>query len=137
MAEKYYSFFNGQRLKTEDGKVVVPVTTSVVVASIKEREVEGHKLVSGRAAISMRNRRIASLLDVELPDEEVLWVDVNFWDDRAERFLRFLGDREKVRMCLVGNMKARTFDREDGTQGVGVSLSVQDWFSLDRRSETA
>ena len=43
----------------------------------------------------------------------------------------------EVRMCLVGNMKARTFDREDGTQGVGVSLSVQDWFSLDRRSETA
>lgn len=137
MADKYYSFFNGQRLKTEDGKVVVPVTTSVVVSSIKEREVEGHRLVSGRAAISMRTRRIGSLLDVELPDEEVLWVDVNFWDERAERFLKFLGDREKVKMCLVGSMKARTFNREDGTQGVGVSLSVQDWFSLDRRAETA
>ena len=124
---KFYSFLNGNRCVTRDGKEYIGVTTTVIHNRIERKDVNGKKLVSARAAISNRTRTVANLLGVDLPDEETLWVDVTFWEDRAERFDRFLGDRDKVRVVLCGSLSSREYERQDGTKGIGVSINVNDW----------
>lgn len=132
---KFFSFFNGNHCVTKDGKEYIGVTTCVVLSRIEEKDVNGKKLVSARAAISNRTRTVANLLNVELPDEETLWVDVTLWEDRAERFAKFLAGRDKVRVVICGSLYSKEYDRQDGTKGIGVSINVNDWMHFPLKED--
>lgn len=125
MEKKYYSFCS---LQKENGKVFATVNGTLF--GLEAKDVGEKKLVAGRLALNNVSRRVASALEIELPDEEALFIDVNFWDDRAERIAKFFGEREKARVCLTGRLRANKFTRADGTEGVAVALDVQDWFGL-------
>ena len=66
--------------------------------------------------------------------EESIWVDVTFWEKRADRFenmLAKLDNPDKIRVVLVGSLSAKKYTKKDNSgEGIAVTLSVSDWMLL-------
>jgi hypothetical protein len=137
MEKKYYSFFNTNKCIGSNGGEYVGVTTQVTVSNFKDKVVGDTVLVSGRAPITNRAGIISSVLGKEFtPDENGnIWVNVNFWGDKAEQFKKFLNGREKVRLVVVGSLTYREFTRNDGEPGLDVSIRVLDWLATEPRTK--
>ena len=134
--KKYYSFFNANKCVGTNGEFV-GVTTIVTLSNIQKKDVNGKAVVNARARISNRSRTMEAVLGapVQADADGSVWVDVAFWEDRAERFMRYVGDRERVRVVLVGTMLQRTFTKNDGTEGKAVVINATDWANAEKESK--
>ena len=111
------------------------ITVILSLSNIQQRDVNGKSMVSARAAINNRTKLINTTLGTSFDEnEETLWVDVNFWEARADRFLKFIGNREKVLLGVMGTITARKFDRQDGTKGEALSITADEWFGMGNNS---
>lgn len=137
MEKKYYSFLNVNKCVGSNGNEFIGVTTQVTVSNFRDKMVGDTALVSGRAPIANRSNILSTVLGHEItPDEKGnVWVDVNIWGDRAERFKKYLNGREKVRVVLTGVLTYNEFTRADGSKGTGVSIKVTDWTSAEFRAK--
>ena len=130
---KYYTFFNANKCVGTNGEFV-GITTIVTLSNIQKKDVNGKTLVTARTRISNRSKTMSAVLGSEIHAEEdgSVWCDVTFWEDRAERFLRYVGDRERVRIVLIGAMSLRTFTRADETEGQSVTINATDWANAEK-----
>jgi single-stranded DNA-binding protein len=129
---KYYSFIS--IADGADGSK--NITTIVTLTRPEMKELEGDKKVFRCAApISNRAKTLSNALGCELPqNEETTWVDVAFWNERAERAQKFFGDRTSVRVVLCGKLTVRKWKGEDGNERVRVQISANDWAALPSNS---
>lgn len=123
------TFFSANRMLNPDDKEFVGVTAILTLTNIKCKDTtEGRKIVTARAAVNNHSKMMSKMLGVDVPEQDgTTWVDVVFWDDKAERFTRFLKGRDKVRVCVVGSMKPRAWKHEDGTENLGVTITCFNW----------
>lgn len=130
---KYYTFFNANECVGNNGNFV-GVTTIVTLSNIQKKDVNGKALVTARTRISNRAKAMSAVLGTEIQADAdgSVWCDVTFWEDRADRFLRYVGDRERARVVLVGTMTTRTFNRADGTENKTVSINAMDWANASK-----
>lgn len=128
---KYYSFLTLNKCISDKGNTYTGVTAELTLSRIEFKNANGKMLCVARAAINNRNKMLNSALGSNFPlDEEAVWVDVNIWEDRAERFKKFIGDRTKIRLVVTGNIALHKYSKGDGTPGESVSITVQDWLAL-------
>ena len=114
------------------------VTVVATISNIQVKDANGKQLVTARAAINNRTKLLNKELGTSYPETtETIWADVNFWEDRAERFQKFLGDRPKAWLCLMGTISARKFAKQDGTEGESIVITVDDWFGLGGGNNSA
>lgn len=107
------------------------ITAILSLSNIQQRDVNGKPMVSARAAINNRTKLINTTLGTSFNEnEETLWVDVNFWEARADRFLKFMGNRDKALLGVMGTITARRFERQDGTKGEAISITADEWFGV-------
>lgn len=118
--KKYYTFFG-------NGTVM-----DVTLSNVQTKNIDGKQLVTARACVSNRAQAISKLLDKEItPDDKGnVWIDVCFWEDKAERFLKFIGDRDRVRVVVVGNLTSKEFSKKDGSHGVAITLNAITWETI-------
>ena len=132
---KFYSFFNTNRCIGTNGEYV-GVTTIATLVNIQKKDVNGKSLVSARASISNQANAINKALNTNIqPDENGnIWIDVLFWESTADRFMRYLGDRDRTKVVLVGTMNSRTYQKNDGTETVTASITATNWSGLDTKA---
>ena len=133
--KKYYTFLSANRCIGTNDNEYIGVTAEITVAKLTDKVVNGVNLVSGRAAITNRAKTLENVLGHEVtPDENGnVWIDVTFWDDRADRFKKYLNGREKVRLIVVGVLTYNEFTRGDGTKGASIGIKVSDWKGTEVR----
>ena len=129
MAEtkKYYTFLN----VTDGLEGVKNCTTIVTLSNFEMKDLEdGKKVLHCVAPVTNRDKALATALGAEITSkDDTVWVDVNFWNERAERFQKFVGDRKTVRVVLCGRLSLRKWTVE-GTEKQRVQIAGNDWFSL-------
>ena len=131
MEKKFYTTIKMFPCISKNNNPYFGVTTVLNLSNFQVKDANGKKLVTARAAINNRTKLLNDTLGTKLPEaNETAWVDVTFWEDRAERFQKFLGDRTKVLVCVMGTISARQFSKQDGTPGEALTISVDDWFGL-------
>lgn len=137
MAEKkYYTFFKANKCIGTNGEFI-GVTTIVTLYNIQKKDVNGKTLVTARTKISNQAKAMSAALGAEIHANEdgSVWCDVQFWEDRAERFLRYVGERERVKVVIVGAMNLRTFTKVDETEGQSVTINATDWANAEKESK--
>ena len=133
--KKYYTTIKTFPCVGNNNSRYTGITAILSLSNIQQREVNGKNMVSARAAINNRTKLINSALGTSFDEnEETIWVDVNFWEARADRFLKFVGNREKVLLGVMGTITARQFDRQDGTKGTSLSITADEWFGMNSNS---
>lgn len=87
---------------------------------------------SGKA---VTNLRVAVNSNRRGPDgewvEETLWLRVEVWDQAAERAAEQL--RKGTKVYAEGELRAREFERNDGTKGTSLELRFARVINLERR----
>ena len=128
---KYYSFLALNKCVTDKGNTYNGITVELSLTRIEFKTVNDKTLCVARAAINNRAKVLNTALGSNFPlTEDAVWVDVNLWEDRAERFKKLLGDRTKIRVLAVGTAALHNFKKGDGTPGESVTITVQDWLVL-------
>ena len=132
---KYSTFLNCNRSISQKGGEFISVTTIVKLSNFRQKDVNGSNLITARACIANRSKVLSEVLEANVEPDEYgnVWVDVTFWDGKAERISKYLGDRETARVVLVGAMSYRTFTKDDGTEGIGVTIRASDWAPAESR----
>ena len=126
--KKYFTF-----LDVTDGPDGTKNCTTVVTLTRPElRELsEGKKVLSCAAPITNRDQFLNKVLNAQLvaggTNNDTVWADVEFWNALAERFQKFLGDRDKVKVLLCGRLSLREWATEDGQKRQRVRISVNNW----------
>ena len=131
--KKYFTFLSCNKCVGSNGSEFIGVSTMVKLSNFKQKEANGSQLTTARARIANRSNVLSSVLgETIVPDEYGnVWVDVTFWGDKSERINKYIGDRETARVFLVGTMTSRTYVKEDGTTGIGVTIRATDWASAE------
>lgn len=127
MANKFYSFLN-----ITDGVDGVKDCTTIVTLSRPEMKELGEdkKVLRCAAAISNQDKVLSNALGCEItPNGDAVWVDVSFWNKNAERFQKFMGDRDKVRVVLCGRLSVRKWTVE-GSERVRVQIAASNWAGM-------
>lgn len=90
------------------------------------------KVATYRTAFSNCEKKLSNALGVEItPNEKgAVWCDVDFWNALADRFQKFMGDRDSIRVVLMGRLTLDTWTTKDGTPAQRVRLSANDFFAL-------
>ena len=135
MAErKFFTFLN----ITEGKDDVKNCTVALTLTRPELRELQdGKKVLTCPAAISNRDKILSDALGTEIKsDNDTVWCDVQFWNVLAERFQKFLGERDKVRVIICGRLSLRTWTAKDGTPAQRVQISANDWFALPTATAT-
>ena len=123
--KKFYSFLN-----VTDGPDGTKNCTTVVTLSRPELKQlqEEKKVLNCSAPLTNRDKALSAALGCEITStNDTVWVDVNFWNDLADKFQKFIGDREKVRVVLCGRLSVRKWKTEDGKERCKPQISVNDW----------
>ena len=134
MAEKkFYSFLN----VTDGPDGIKNCTTAVTLIHPELKDLgDGKKVLTCNASLSNREKMLASVLGCDIVHNDgTVWIDVQFWNNLAERFQKFLGDRDKVRVVLCGRLSVRKWTADDGTEKQKVQISANDWFVLPSYSK--
>ena len=132
---KYYTFLALNKCIADSGNGYVDITAELNLTRIEFKEVNDKLLCTARAAINNRSKVLNNYLGTSYPETDApVWVDVNLWESRAERFKKFVGDRDKVRVVVVGSVARRTYTKNDGNEGESVSITVNDWLALPTRN---
>ena len=136
--KKYSTFLNCNKCVSYNGGEFIGVSTVVKLSNFKQKEVNGTKLTTARAPIANRSNVLSSVLKEEITPDEYgnVWVDVTFWDNKSDRIAKYLGDRETARVFLVGALSCRTYTRDDGSKGIGVTIRASDWAPAEGRPTT-
>lgn len=123
--KKYYTFTD----ITDGPDNVKNITADLTLTRPEVRELQdGKKVLTCSAAFSNQTKALSKALGVELQDNNgTVWVDVQFWEDHADRFQKFLNDREKVRVIVCGRLNKRTWTTKSGEQANRVQISVRNW----------
>ena len=133
MSEKktYYStikVFNCIGGKNDD-KRYHGVGAVLCLSNIRSKTVGDKAVVEARCAINNRTKTINGALKTSFTSD-VLWADVVFWEEKATRFKKFLGDRQKILLGIFGTIKADQYKKTDGTDGESITISVDEWFNV-------
>ena len=131
--KKFYSFLNTQRCITKEGNEYVGCTVVLTASNIETKTTEaGKKLTTARGCINNRGKLLSTVLGKEVVESEngAVWCDITFWEDKSERFCKFIKDREKTKICIVGTLSLREFEKNDGTPGQRVTINATDWFAV-------
>lgn len=131
---KQYTFIATNKCVGKNGSNFNDVTAVLTLFNIEGKVTSnGKKVVTARAAINNRTSLLNSALGCNLTDENgVLWTDISVWEDRAERFEKYIGNRTKMRLCVVGTISVRKFTKKDGKESEALTINVNDWFGMDR-----
>ena len=136
--KKYYTFLALNRCMSDSGNSYVDITAELNLSRIEFKEVNDKLLCTARAAISNRSKLLNTFLGTSYPETDApVWVDVTFWESRAERFKKFVGDRDKVRLVVVGSVARRVYTKNDGNEGESVTITVNDWLTMPTRNAGA
>ena len=130
MAEnkKYYTFLNITEGK--DGVKNCTVVLTLTRPELRNLQ-DDKKVLSCAAAISNRDKALADALGVEIQSQDgTVWCDVQFWNALADRFQKFMGERDKIRVVVCGRLSLRTWTGKDGNPAQRVQISANDWFAL-------
>lgn len=130
-AKKYITFFNAVNANKKEG-TFVSATVGGLISRFRVQDAKGKKLIRATMAVQNRAKAINYALGTSFSEDsdDPIWVDVNFWENRADRFehmIEKLGGPNKVKVVLVGSLTARTYTKNDGAEGVAVTLTVSDW----------
>ena len=136
--KKYYTFINTQNCIGNDNKTYVGVTAILNISGVELKQTPtGIKVASGRAAINNRTKTLSNALGVNVVETDgTVWTDINVWQDRAERFAKYVGERKTVKLCIVGQLTIQEFPRNDGSKGQRVIINVNDWAPVGSTSHT-
>ena len=137
--KKYSTFLNCNKCISYNGGEFIGVSTVVKLSNFKQKEVNGTKLTTARARIANRSNVLSAVLGQTITPDEYgnVWVEVTFWDSKSDRIGKYLGDRETARVFLVGALSCRTFEKEDGTTGIGITIRASDWAPAEGRPASA
>lgn len=129
--KKYTTFFAAVNATKTNG-TFVSATIGGLISRFRVQNARDKKLIRASMAVQNRAKAINYFLGTSFQEDsnEPIWLDVNFWEDRAERFehmLEKLGNPDKIKVVLVGSLTARTYTKNDKTTGVAVTLTVSDW----------
>ena len=131
MEKKFYTTMKTFPCVGKNNAPYTGITVVLALSNIQQKDANGKKLVTARGAINNRTKLLNQALGTSFPEtDETVWVDVNFWEERADRFLKFLGDREKVLVGIMGSASARKFKRTDETEGESIAITADDWFGM-------
>ena len=130
MAEKkFYTFIDIQ-----DGTDGTKNCTTVVTLTKPEMKDlgDGKKILHCNAAISNQKNALSKALGSEIyaSEDGTVWADVNFWNERADRMEKFVGDRTKVKVLICGKLSLRKWTAEDGSPRHRVQISVNNWMGM-------
>lgn len=126
--KKFYTFVN----ITEGTEGTHNITAALTLTHPDYKELtSGKKVLTTSAAFSNREKMLSDALGTELKGQDgTLWADVNFWDNMAERFQKFLNGRDKVRLIVCGRLTLRKWTTKDGVEANRVQIAVNDWYQL-------
>lgn len=131
MEKKFYTTIKTFPCVSKSGTPYTGITAILSLSNIQVKTVNDKPLVTARAAINNRTKLLNEALGTSFPEtDETVWVDVNFWESRADRFQKFLGDRTKVLVGVMGTITARKFPRQDGSEGEALALTADEWFGV-------
>ena len=85
-------------------------------------------------ACSGRTKIINSMFGTNIPEDNVVWINVTVWEDRAERFkhmLEAIGNPNTVNLVLIGSASVNKYINKNGEDAEGINLSVNDWTLCD------
>ena len=135
MEKKFYTTIKAFPCIAKNDTRYTGVTAVLGLSNIQQKDANGKKLVTARAAINNRTKFLNTTLGCAFPEtDETVWVDVNFWEDRADRFAKFIGDREKALVCVMGTISAHKFQRQDGSDGYSITVTGDEWFGMGGNS---
>ena len=134
--KKYVTFISMVNANKKNGTFIA-ATVGSLISKFRIREVNGKKLITACMPIQNRAKYINTMLGTSFSEEseESIWVDVTFWEKRADRFenmLAKLDNPDKIRVVLVGSLSAKKYTKKDNSgEGIAVTLSVSDWMLVD------
>lgn len=131
--KKFYSFLNVT--DGPDGTKNCTTVVTLIRPELKQIDDE-KKVLQCSAALTNRDKALSQALGCEItPTGETVWVDVTFWNALADRFQKFIGDRDKVRVVLCGRISVRKWKGEDGKENQKIQISANDWIIFPSTSK--
>ena len=131
MAEKkkFYNFCVLNNAVTKSGNAYVAATIKGTLCNVDQRESDGKTIVTANLPVSGRDKYLKTVLgdNIEVNEEGTVWVRVTMWENTAERFLKLLGDNEKLTLVVCGSIKTRTYEDREGNTRYSVELTVNDF----------
>ena len=129
--KKQYTFLNIVDAVTSKGNTFKNMVIKGYVSKIQEGEANnGKKLIRATVACSGRTKIINSMFGTNIPEDNIVWINVTVWEDRAERFkhmLEAIGNPNTVSLVLVGSASVNKYTNKNGEEVEGINLSVNDW----------
>lgn len=141
-SNRRYSFFNVVNAVGKDNKNFLSLTTVGYVSNFQTREIKGgydpnnkgnggHTILAGSMPLNNRVKAINRLLNSNFDEgKESVWLTVQMWDERAERFQKMItsfNNPKNFQLVLCGSLSLNTYNKKDGTEGKNLILNVQDW----------
>ena len=71
------------------------------VSRIQEGEANGKKLIRATVVCSGRTKIINSMFGTNIPEDNVVWINVTVWEDRAERLSICLKQSEILTLLIL------------------------------------
>lgn len=136
--KKIYTFIECNKCVGTNGSQFNDVSAKLLLTNFEQKEVNGSKLITARARISNQEKVLSRVLDKEIVADEKghVWVTVSFWEDKAERITKYLGDRDSAFVFIVGSISCKEYDKKDGSgKGVSVTINAKNWTSAGIREE--
>ena len=128
--KKQYTFLNVVNAVTSKGTNFKNMVIKGYVSRIQEGEANGKKLIRATVACSGRTKIINSMFGTNIPEDNVVWINVTVWEDRAERFkhmLEAIRNPNTVNFVLIGSASVNKYTNKNGEEVEGINLSVNDW----------
>ena len=132
--KKQYTFLNVVNAVTSKGNTFKNMVIKGYVSRIQEGEANGKKLIRATVACSGRTKIINSMFGTNIPEDNVVWINVTVWEDRAERFkhmLEAIRNPNTVNLVLIGSASVNKYTNKNGEEVEGINLSVNDWTLCD------
>lgn len=133
MANTSYTFLNMVEANGKNDKKFINVTVGSVLLKFETHESNGKKFVTATMPINGRAKAINGRFGTNYAENDTIWANVVFWEDRADRFLKMmdkLGKPDRVRLVVVGAIGKNEFQKKDGSTGVTVRINVNDWMLI-------
>lgn len=127
-SKRFFTF-----LDVTDGPDGTKYCTTIVTLTRPEFKelAEGKKVLTCAAPITNRDQFLNKVLNAQLVpggnNKDTIWVDVEFWNALADRFQKFLGERDRIRVLVCGRLSLREWSSEDGQKRQRVRISANNW----------
>lgn len=131
--KKFYTPINLKRCIGKNEQPYIGVTVMGIPHKVDDelRSIgEGKTVVSFRMSIQNRTPYIEKMLE-DTPDTDATgttWAQVSFFNERADRFLKFMAKHPKPMLVITGAMSINGWDDRDGGPHKTVRISADDFF---------